>query len=459
MNAAERLFAQRLERRAAGLQPELQKALLDGWTRLRALLAPAEIEAFVTSGAVDRLFAEVLTRPAIEAAFAPLRRRLRDGVEAAGRMIARDLPAGVRGETFDVLSADVVRGVRTLDSRVLSSLEDQTRETVRAFVENGIRDGVNPRTVARDLKRVVGLAPNQAAAVENFRRMLENGDREALTRELRDRRFDSTLKKAFGKGTPKGLTAYHGTDVEFSAFDPSKIGTTTDQGFLGRGFYFSTDPAVGRSSKHTLTVKLDIKKPLRVDLPDFRTDKRQVIRDALGLPRTASPEEVTAALRGRGHDSVILDYSKAGYKQQEIMVPDADRIAIQRGPAGLTPEQVDRMVGSYRKRMESFNAETQARTAALDAQRLGQDLTWRAAVDRGDVDGGSLFKRWSSSLDDRVRPEHRALHGEVVRYDEAFTNGEYVPGESTYNCRCMAIYFQARDPASARREGVGAGAA
>ncbi|MBK8006766.1 MAG: hypothetical protein IPK12_23540 [Gemmatimonadetes bacterium] len=322
MSPAERLFRQRLERRAAALAPDLQKAILDGWTRIRFLLSPGQLEAFIQSPSAELLLAEVLTPETIARAFAPASEVLRDGVEAAAQAIQRELPAAARAQTFNVLNPNVVEGIRALDSRVVTTLAEDTRETVRAFVENGLRDGVNPRTIAREIRSVVGLAPNQLQAVDNFRAMLEAGDPKAFTRELRDRRFDSTIRKAF--------------DGE-----------------------------------------------------------------------------------------------------------------------GLSPEQVDRMTEQYRKRFIAWNAETNARTAALDAQKLGHDLSWKDAIDRGDVDGERLFKRWSTTLDGRERPEHHALHGEVVRHDEYFSNGEMVPGESTFNCRCIAVMFTAVRPDEARRSGRG----
>lgn len=323
MTPAERLFRLRLERRAAGLAPDLQRAIANGWTRIKLLLSPGQLEAFVASPSAEALLSSVLTPESIARAFAPVSEALRDGVEAAARAVQRELPAAARQQTFNVLNPDVLTGIRTLDSRVLTTLANDTRETVRAFVENGLRDGVNPRTIAREIRSVVGLAPNQLAAVDNFRAMLEAGDPEALTRELRDRRFDRTIQKAFAGG-------------------------------------------------------------------------------------------------------------------------------------GLSPEQVDRMTEQYRTRFVAFNAETNARTAALDAQKLGQELSWRDAIDRGDIDGERLFKRWSTTLDGRERPEHHAMHGEVVRHDEYFSNGEMTPGESTFNCRCIAVYYTAVNPDGARKPGQGA---
>ena len=38
------------------------------------------------------------------------------------------------------------------------------------------------------------------------------------------------------------MVVYHGTpNGEFSVFDSNRIGSTTDDGWLGKGFYFTTE--------------------------------------------------------------------------------------------------------------------------------------------------------------------------------------------------------------------------
>jgi hypothetical protein len=114
--------------------------------------------------------------------------------------------------------------------------------------------------------------------------------------------------------------------------------------------------------------------------------------------------------------------------------------AIRRG--GLTRERIDKMVDVYRRRWIAHNAETHARTIALDAQKLGQRKAWEDAIDRGVVRRDSLVRTWVAvggpHGDGRNRPEHLAMHGEQVGFDQPFSNGEQEPGESTYNCRCVA---------------------
>ena len=135
------------------------------------------------------------------------------------------------------------------------------------------------------------------------------------------------------RGAPPGLSddnlgviGYHGTDADFEEFDPAKIGSATDAGLLGAGFYFSTDPEVGRSSARTLERRLLIERPLVLRCLTWEVQKGRLVRDALGLAEGATAEEVTAAVLANGYDSVILDYTPLGYRHQEMVVFNVDRI-------------------------------------------------------------------------------------------------------------------------------------
>lgn len=103
----------------------------------------------------------------------------------------------------------------------------------------------------------------------------------------------------------------------------------------------------------------------------------------------------------------------------------------------LRPDQIERMVKAYRKRLIAFNAETHTRSIALDTHRLGQRLSWQSAINQGIVDVTRLRRTWVDSHDSRVRPEHHRLNGTTVRWNEPYPNGEMIPGQSTYNCRCI----------------------
>lgn len=318
MTPAERVFWTRAQRRASSLSPELRDALLRAFELIRESIPQAELARIIASGNVEAVVRVALNEAITDVAFRQVRERIRRQVETNVAYFAPALPKGgkVNGTIavgFDILNPKTIDAIRQLDTKVVQTLADETRDVVRAVVENGIREGLNPRAIAWDLRDVVGLAPNQAAAVDNFRRMLEEGDREALTRALRDRRFDRTLERALG------------ADGE-----------------------------------------------------------------------------------------------------------------------GLSAGAIDRQVDAYRNRMLAFNAETNARTASIDAMKLGQRLTWEDAANKGLVDRALLVKTWRGVKDDRERESHLAMEGETVPFDSAFSNGQMIPGESEWNCRCITIVREKR---------------
>lgn len=156
------------------------------------------------------------------------------------------------------------------------------------------------------------------------------------------------LAMALSTATPRaGIRAYHGSQNAFDQFDNARIGSGTDAGQLGRGHYATTDQAMVESGfPHRYEVNVNLQNPLNISLPNFRTGKYEAIREALDLPRLSNmrqasqiehAQEVSNALRARGYDGVILDYSPTGYRHQEIMANDAALIEILRryGIAGL----------------------------------------------------------------------------------------------------------------------------
>lgn len=312
MSPAEARFWQRVTNRARALQPDVARALLRALQFIRDHYSEAAIAVLIESGAINRVLDAIASDVTLNAAYAPVRDRIRSGVSDGFRATVRELPKQQTVTVaFDSLNPRVIDAVRQLESKVITTLKESLRETVKQHVEAGLAEGVSPRKIAKGLRDVIGLSPTQEQAVRNFRTMLEAGDREALTRSLRDRRFDATLKRALG----------------------------------------------------------------------------------------ANGE-------------------------------------------GLSDSQIERMAEAYRKRMIAFNAETNARTAALDSMKLGQKLAIDDAVALGVYDPTRLQKTWIGVMDTRERPEHVAEEGDTVPYNFPFRNGEQIPGESTFNCRCVARYTQ-----------------
>lgn len=107
------------------------------------------------------------------------------------------------------------------------------------------------------------------------------------------------------------------------------------------------------------------------------------------------------------------------------------------GREELTPAKIERYVEQYRTRLHAVNTEAHSRSISLDSNRLAQRNSWQSAVDRGIADETRLQRTWVTVGDSRVRLEHRALNGQTVSWDGTYSNGDKVPGESDYGCRCI----------------------
>lgn len=91
--------------------------------------------------------------------------------------------------------------------------------------------------------------------------------------------------------------------------------------------------------------------------------------------------------------------------------------------------------------MDRSSAVRAARTAITGAENAGRQDSYQAAHNMGI----EMTKEWVATLDSRTRHSHRRLDGEVVDYDEKFSNGCRYPGDprgkpaEVYNCRCTMV--------------------
>jgi hypothetical protein len=95
-------------------------------------------------------------------------------------------------------------------------ITEAQRQELRRIVAEGATFSHGPDVLARKIRDVIGLTRNQAQTVRNFRTLLETLDPRALTYELRDKRFDKTVRRAIDDRSPidprmidKMVDAYH----------------------------------------------------------------------------------------------------------------------------------------------------------------------------------------------------------------------------------------------------------
>lgn len=287
---------------------------LAAYELIRRLLTESEIMEALSLGWIEPLIDEVLADHRLDPILRSYEAAINTTIVGASHAAALDMPRLFRSSVFNILNPSVLDAASQVGGVAISRVKTNVRELVREAGIDAIRAGQHPRTAAREIRSMLGLAPNQRSAIENFRSMLERGDRTALTRTLRDKRYDPTLRKALGaRGT--------------------------------------------------------------------------------GLSRT----------------------------------------------------QVEAMTTAYRRRMIAHNAETQALSIAFEAQKRGQRIAWLDAVDRGVIPRAALWRRWRGVDDSRRRESHEAMEGEEAHVDQTYSNGQTVPGDDEYRCRCIDVFYVKRE--------------
>lgn len=141
-----------------------------------------------------------------------------------------------------------------------------------------------------------------------------------------------SVSKAIDQQTSEPMVVYHGTMDDIEAFDESK-GYKADPGWLGRGFYFTTNTdtaryyatnaKTGKAEPNILPIYLSLKDPYYATVRD---------KEEGALRSFGNKSEFAIAKRkelmAKGHDGVILDFAKNGgfAKELEIVAFDPAQI-------------------------------------------------------------------------------------------------------------------------------------
>jgi len=132
----------------------------------------------------------------LERAAAALTAEITAAYAAAGRAVTKLLARYAKKPDklirFDVTNMRAVAEMRAATLERVREVTEAARATFRQVLVRGVEEGINPRVMATRMRDSLGLTKFQERAVDNYRKLLQAGDADALRRELRDRRFDSS---------------------------------------------------------------------------------------------------------------------------------------------------------------------------------------------------------------------------------------------------------------------------
>lgn len=104
--------------------------------------------------------------------------------------------------SFDPSNPRAAAAMRVARLDLIREFTDAQRNATRIALTNAFQTGQGSREAARAFRDSIGLTGRQEQTVRNYRRLLETGSREALARDLRDRRFDATVRSAVDRREP-----------------------------------------------------------------------------------------------------------------------------------------------------------------------------------------------------------------------------------------------------------------
>ena len=145
----------------------------------------------------SRALAQLLSSQEAQDLFVAGYQPIADTMLTAARQAANDNFLGLIA--YDPLAS--TEALRVLRDQLAQSVLGGAQQAIQAQILAGLRTGASPELVAERLRAVIGLTPQQAQAVANYRRLLQSGDATALRRALRDQRFDRRLLRALSGDT------------------------------------------------------------------------------------------------------------------------------------------------------------------------------------------------------------------------------------------------------------------
>lgn len=193
----------RIERIIAGAEPEFQKAFLGLVSGLQNQASVQRVADLLARGNINEALGDLFL------ASGSLAIPWNGTFNAAGVSTSIVISEALQSfglpqisVVWDQLNEGAVRVMRENRLRLVRGFTQTQVEATRTALIDGIQRGANPIEQARAFRGSIGLTPSQVRSVQNYRDSLERGSLEALNRQLRDKRFDSSVRRAASGGVP-----------------------------------------------------------------------------------------------------------------------------------------------------------------------------------------------------------------------------------------------------------------
>lgn len=179
---------------ASKTEAAIYAALIDVWKAVRTSYSLNEIEQiYLTSGVAGVMAMLDNLDPLIANRLSPV---LQSSMIDSGRIVIEILPALAitTPAWLPALSISASDAAMKYELDLIRQISDTTKAAVRQSVVEAVATGKPPAAIARQFRSTLGITDGQQVWVSNYRKALENGDKKALTYELRDKRFDASVR-------------------------------------------------------------------------------------------------------------------------------------------------------------------------------------------------------------------------------------------------------------------------
>ena len=184
-------------------EPKMRSALIKAWNELRTQSSRAAIVRALQEGGVEGVMRLVENiEPKIAAQLSPV---IDQALGAGASLPATMIPAAAflnKDVTVSLYNQATVSYLERYKLDLIQQIGSNTREAVRTSLIADQIAGINPVETARNFRNTLGLTAKQEQSVRNYKAYLEQLDKQALQRELRDKRHDSIINRAITDQKP-----------------------------------------------------------------------------------------------------------------------------------------------------------------------------------------------------------------------------------------------------------------
>jgi hypothetical protein len=203
--------ANRFDQLIDAWDPKVRQAFLDSISNVRSRAQVDQIAKMLEAGDVEGALRAVGLDPV---SFRPFDKTFEAAFDAGGTHTAAVVPALTEASglktvfQFNIRNPAAESWLRTYSSQLVTDILADQRTMIRNALAAGMQAGANPKATALDLVGrigasgqreggLIGLTDTQAGWVRNYASELASDNpAAALTRSLRDARFDATVLKA-----------------------------------------------------------------------------------------------------------------------------------------------------------------------------------------------------------------------------------------------------------------------